>query len=314
MTTYAAEAAEETQSVETSVEDQAPAAETDADQQEDSEQEEEIDTAAEPVEEAEEVEDQAENSDADVVEEVSEDLDEDEDSESGNKEEASEEGGTQQDAAAAIEEIIESEEGKEAAQGVTAIALNETEIELKTDETFQLTATVNTKEGEAGAVQDDTIEWSSDNSRIAQVDDNGLVTAKKQGNTSINASVEGYDEEGDYYQYSAVCTVNVTTAMEGTCGDNLTWKIDETSADPGCVSIEGNTIKALANLCNRKELPCQPAMFVFDTVRSRKAGSAYAVPEPTDPDTSLRATTPGSQRWPWILSRKSPCAASTLAA
>ena len=96
-----------------------------------------------------------------------------------------------------------------------------------TDETFQLTASVNTEEGEAGAVQDYTIEWSSDNSRIAQVDDNGLVTAKKHGNTSIHASVEGYDENGDYYQYSAACSVNVTAAMEGTCGDNLTWKIDE---------------------------------------------------------------------------------------
>ena len=154
----------------------------------------------------EESEDQAENSDADVVEEISEDSDEDEDSESINTEETSEEGGTQQDAAAAVEEKIENEEGKEAAQGVTAIVLNETEIELKTDETFQLTASVNTEEGEAGAVQDYTIEWSSDNSRIAQVDDNGLVTAKKHGNTSIHASVEGYDEEGDYYQYSAVCT------------------------------------------------------------------------------------------------------------
>ena len=227
MTTYAAETAEETQSVEASVEDQTPAAETDVDQQEESEQEEGIETAAEPVEETEESEDQAENSDADVVEEISEDSDEDEDSESINTEETSEEGGTQQDAAAAVEEKIENEEGKEAAKGVTAIVLNETEIELKTDETFQLTASVNTEEGEAGAVQDYTIEWSSDNSRIAQVDDNGLVTAKKHGNTSIHASVEGYDENGDYYQYSAACSVNVTTAMEGTCGDNLTWKIDE---------------------------------------------------------------------------------------
>ena len=231
MTTYAAEAAEETQSAEASVEDQTSAAdaaaETDADQQEESEQEEGIETAAEPVEETEESEDQAENSDADVVEEISEDSDEDEDSESINTEETSEEGGTQQDAAAAVEEKIENEEGKEAAKGVTAIVLNETEIELKTDETFQLTASVNTEEGEAGAVQDYTIEWSSDNSRIAQVDDNGLVTAKKHGNTSIHASVEGYDENGDYYQYSAACSVNVTTAMEGTCGDNLTWKIDE---------------------------------------------------------------------------------------
>ena len=227
MTTYAAETAEETQSVEASVEDQTPAAETDVDQQEESEQEEGIETAAEPVEETEESEDQAENSDADVVEEISEDSDEDEDSESINTEETSEEGGTQQDAAAAVEEKIENEEGKEAAQGVTAIVLNETEVELKTDETFQLTASVNTEEGEAGAVQDYTIEWSSDNSRIAQVDDNGLVTAKKQGNTTIHASVEGYDENGDYYQYSAACSVNVTAAMEGTCGDNLTWKIDE---------------------------------------------------------------------------------------
>ena len=201
MTTYAAEAAEETQSAGASVEDQTSAADaaaaTDADQQEESEQEEEIETAAEPVEETEEIEEQAENTGADVVEEVSEDSDEDEDSESINTEETSEEGGTQQDAAAAVEEKIENEEGKEAAKGVTAIVLNETEIELKTDETFQLTASVNTEEGEAGAVQDYTIEWSSDNSRIAQVDDNGLVTAKKQGNTTIHASVEGYDENGN---------------------------------------------------------------------------------------------------------------------
>ena len=231
MTTYAAEAAEETQSAEASVEDQTSAADaaaaTDADQQEESEQEEEIETAAEPVEETEEIEEQAENTGADVVEEVSEDSDEDEDSESGNTEETSEEGGTQQEAAADVEEKIESEEGKETAQGITAIVLNESEINLKTDETFQLTATVNTEEGETAAVQDYTVEWYSDNSRIAQVDDNGLVTAKKHGNTSIHASVEGYDENGDYYQYSAACSVNVTAAMEGTCGDNLTWKIDE---------------------------------------------------------------------------------------
>ena len=62
---------------------------------------------------------------------------------------------------------------------VTEITLNETEVKLKVDESFTLTATVLPENA-----TDKSIEWSSENSEIATVE-NGQIKAIAAGTTKI---------------------------------------------------------------------------------------------------------------------------------
>lgn len=84
-----------------------------------------------------------------------------------------------------------------AATDPTAITLNKTTASIATDETLQLTATLEP----AGATG--TIVWASDAEGVATVDQNGLVTPVAAGNANITATVGSL---------SATCALTVTQA------------------------------------------------------------------------------------------------------
>ena len=79
---------------------------------------------------------------------------------------------------------------------VTSVTLNKTSLALTEQETFQLSATVSPDNA-----TDKTVTWSSSNTAIATVSDNGLVTAAAEGTTTITAKA------GDK---TATCTVTVS--------------------------------------------------------------------------------------------------------
>ena len=80
----------------------------------------------------------------------------------------------------------------------TGIALNKTTTSVEIGKTVQLRATLEPS-GATG-----TVTWSTNNSNIATVDSNGLVTGQGIGSTSITATVGSY---------SASCTVTVSEAV-----------------------------------------------------------------------------------------------------
>ncbi len=70
---------------------------------------------------------------------------------------------------------------------VTSASLNATSHTLNVGEQFQLTCTTYPESAPA------TISWSSNNTSVATVDDNGLVTALKEGEATISVSIAEYD-------------------------------------------------------------------------------------------------------------------------
>lgn len=85
-------------------------------------------------------------------------------------------------------------------QAVSGVTLNETEIEIVKRNTYQLTANVLPE-----TATDKSLVWSSDNSVVASVDQNGLVTAVSVGEASITVTaVDG--------GFTAVCKVSVVPA------------------------------------------------------------------------------------------------------
>ena len=85
-------------------------------------------------------------------------------------------------------------------QAVTGVELNETEIDIVKKNTYQLTANVLPENA-----TDKTVSWKSDNSVVAKVDKNGLVTAVNAGETIITVSTA----DGGF---TATCKVTVTPA------------------------------------------------------------------------------------------------------
>lgn len=83
---------------------------------------------------------------------------------------------------------------------VDSVTLNKEELQLETEYTEQLTATILPEEA---AVK--TVTWKSSNEQVATVNDNGLVTAVSVGEAEITAEVEGK---------TAVCKVTVTPETE----------------------------------------------------------------------------------------------------
>ena len=79
---------------------------------------------------------------------------------------------------------------------VTSVTLNKTSLALTEQETFQLSATVSPDNA-----TDKTVTWSSSNTAIATVSNNGLVTAVAEGSMTITAKA------GDK---TATCTVTVS--------------------------------------------------------------------------------------------------------
>lgn len=84
----------------------------------------------------------------------------------------------------------------------TSITLDKTRASLAVGETLQLTATV-----EPSEVEDKTVTWISDNTAVATVSNNGLITAKNAGTTNIIATTSN--------NLAAVCVVTVETNTDG---------------------------------------------------------------------------------------------------
>ena len=105
-------------------------------------------------------------------------------------------------------------------QPVTGISLNKNAMTLNVAETEKLIATVTPE----NAINKSVI-WSSSNSEIATVDDNGLVTALKAGNAEITVmTVDG--------EFKAMCNVTV----------NDPSGINSPMASGAKVFVNGNTI------------------------------------------------------------------------
>ncbi len=80
---------------------------------------------------------------------------------------------------------------------VTGLELNNTELSLEKDGTFQLTAEVTPKEA------NQAVSYQTSDSSVAEVDENGLITAKKAGTAAITATAEDGGKK-------VKCTVTVT--------------------------------------------------------------------------------------------------------
>ena len=113
---------------------------------------------------------------------------------------------------------------KAATVSVTSVTLSQTTINLRTGETFQLTATVYPTNA-----TNKNVNWSTSKASVATVNSGGLITAQGAGTATISC----YAADGS--GCNKTCTVTVSdptpTAIEGVCEDS----------DSG-FSIEGNTI------------------------------------------------------------------------
>ncbi len=74
---------------------------------------------------------------------------------------------------------------EEATQKVTSITINESDQELEVGDTVQLSATIAPTDA-----ANKNVTWSSTNSDVASVDENGLVTAKGKGACEIKVTTE----------------------------------------------------------------------------------------------------------------------------
>lgn len=88
-----------------------------------------------------------------------------------------------------------------------SIILDKKNASLTEGETLQLTATVNPSDAE-----DKTITWISDNTGVATVDGNGLVSAMRAGTANIIATTSN--------NLAAVCTI---TVLEKNVGEPTLW-------------------------------------------------------------------------------------------
>lgn len=136
---------------------------------------------------------------------------------------------------------------------VTGVSLTETSLQLKKGDTHTLKANVQPSDA-----TDKTVKWTSSDTAVATVDQNGLVTAVNSGNATITASA------GDI---SATCAVSVIIPVTSISlsSKNLTLKVGETatldatilpedatdknvlwySSNPEVASVEGGVITAI---------------------------------------------------------------------
>lgn len=80
---------------------------------------------------------------------------------------------------------------------INSIVLDKTELELGLEQSYTLIATINPEDA-----SDKTIKWTSDNSDIAEVDQDGTVTGKTGGTAVITATTQDGNK-------TASCTVTV---------------------------------------------------------------------------------------------------------
>ena len=123
---------------------------------------------------------------------------------------------------------------------VEGITLNATEQTLTEGETFALTASVTPENA-----TNKSLAWTSSDENVATVDANGLVTAVKEGTTTITAKAN------DGSNASAQCTITVKAAVVLVEGITLnaneqTLTVSETFALTASVAPENATNKSLA--------------------------------------------------------------------
>ena len=110
---------------------------------------------------------------------------------------------------------------------VQSISLNVTSLTLNVEESYQLTATANPSDASNIAFS-----WSSSNFDVANVDENGLVTAMERGETYITCTA--LDGSG----VKATCKVTVTSIpVSGISLNHTSYTIGET-----------NTLQLIANV------------------------------------------------------------------
>lgn len=112
---------------------------------------------------------------------------------------------------------------------VTGVTVSPTSLSLKTGGSGSLTATV--------APEDATntkVNWSSSNSSVASVDQNGLVTA---GSVTGTAKITATTEDGNF---KAVCNVTVSSS------DSTTVKVTSITINPSSCSIQVGDERTLA--------------------------------------------------------------------
>lgn len=94
---------------------------------------------------------------------------------------------------------------------VSGVSLNKTKATIKINQTLQLTKTITPANASNQAVT-----WSSDNETAATVDNNGLVTAKAEGNATITVRTA----DGGY---TATCAVTVEKVPEPVVDAKITY-------------------------------------------------------------------------------------------
>lgn len=154
---------------------------------------------------------------------------------------------------------------------VESVTLDKTELQLEIDDTAQLTATVSPED----ATYKD-VTWSSSNTRVATVDENGQITAVAEGEAEIKAVAEGKE---------AVCKVTVTPEKEITASVTSEEKI----YDGDKVTVTLANIKVPKEVKNEKNIWDQYTGYETDIPRvesvkgtSEDLGTiSFTVPEGT---------------------------------
>lgn len=108
---------------------------------------------------------------------------------------------------------------------VSSVSLDRTSLALNKGESATLTATVNPSDA-----TDKTVTWTSSDSNVASVKD-GIVTAKKSGQTTITASCGGK---------TATCTVSVTTPVSSISLDRTTVALEEEQSTTLIATVSPN--------------------------------------------------------------------------
>ncbi len=102
-------------------------------------------------------------------------------------------------------------------QPVTDVSLNKTSTMLTVGQTETLTATINPNNA-----TNKTVTWSSSDTNVASVDNNGVVTAKAEGTAIITVRTEDGGKTASC-EVSVTASSNQTMICEGICGDNISW-------------------------------------------------------------------------------------------
>lgn len=124
----------------------------------------------------------------------------------------------------------------------TAVELSETELKLTAGETAKLAAVVTPDDA-----TDKSVTWTSMNTRVATVDENGTVTAHRAGTAVISAAANGSEAAG---AVQSLCTVTVTPSLTPVRGvtvtpDTLYLRAGEYATLSGSVTPDDATFKGV---------------------------------------------------------------------